>query len=89
MLAAQVIGASADPTSHTLFIDRGSRDHLRRDMPVITPEGIVGKIVEVFSNDTAQVLLIDDRDSGVGALFADTRTHGVVQGTADPLPVMD
>ncbi len=89
MLAAQVIGASADPTSHTLFINRGSRDHLRRDMPVITPEGIVGKIVEVFSNDTAQVLLIDDRDSGVGALFADTRTHGVVQGTGDPLPVMD
>lgn len=89
MIAAQVIGASADPTSHTLFINRGSRDHLRRDMPVITPEGIVGKIVEVFSNDTAQVLLIDDRDSGVGALFADTRTHGVVQGTGDPVPVMD
>ena len=86
MLAAQVIGASADPASHTLFINRGARDHLRRDMPVITPEGIVGKIVEVFSNDTAQVLLIDDKDSGVGALFADTRTHGVVQGTGDPLP---
>ncbi len=89
MIAAQVIGASADSTSHTLFINRGSRDHLRRDMPVITPEGIVGKIVEVSSNDTAQVLLIDDKDSGVGALFADTRTHGVVQGTGDPLPVMD
>lgn len=89
MLAAQVIGASADPTSHTLFINRGEHDHLRRDMAVITPDGIVGKVVEVFSNDTSQVLLIDDKDSGVGALFADTRTHGVVKGTGDPLPIMD
>ncbi|MGD0957144.1 MAG: rod shape-determining protein MreC [Candidatus Acidiferrales bacterium] len=89
MLAAQVIGASADPTSHTLFINRGERDRLRRNMAVITPEGIVGKVVEVFANNTAQVLLINDRESGVGALFADTRTHGVVKGTGDPEPLMD
>jgi rod shape-determining protein MreC len=89
MLAAQVIGASADPTSHTLFINRGFGDHIRRDMAVITPEGIVGKIVEVFNDNTAQVLLINDKDSGVGALFDDTRVHGVVKGTGDPLPIMD
>ena len=89
MLAAQVIGASADPTSHTLFINRGLGDRVRRDMAVITPDGVVGKIIEVFNNNTAQVLLINDKDSGVGALFADSRTHGVVKGTGDPLPVMD
>jgi rod shape-determining protein MreC len=88
MLAAQVIGASADPASHTLFINRGERDRVRRNLPVITPDGIVGKIVEVFPT-TSQVLLIDDKESGVGALFADTRTHGVVKGTGDPKPVMD
>src|SRR5450755_4693320 len=32
MLAAQVIGSSADPTSHTLFINRGDRDHLRLNL---------------------------------------------------------
>jgi rod shape-determining protein MreC len=89
MLAAQVIGASADPTSHTLFINRGERDRLRRNMAVITPDGIVGKVVEVFSNGTSQVLLINDKESGVGALLADTRTHGVVKGTGDPQPVLD
>jgi rod shape-determining protein MreC len=89
MLAAQVIGASADPTSHILFINRGERDRLRRNMAVITPDGIVGKVVEVFANNTAQVLLINDKESGVGVLFADTRTHGVVKGTGDPEPVMD
>jgi rod shape-determining protein MreC len=88
MMAAQVIGASADGTSHTLFINRGSRDHLRNNMAVVTPDGVVGKLVEVFPS-TSQVLLINDKESGVGALFAETRTHGVVKGSGDPQPRMD
>lgn len=88
MLAAQVIGASADPASHTLVLNRGERDRVRRNMGVITPDGIVGKIVEVFPT-TSQVLLLNDKDSGVGALLLDTRTHGVVKGSGDPHPRMD
>lgn len=88
MLAAQVIEASADDASHTVFINRGERDHVRNNLAVITPDGIVGKIVEVGPS-TAQVLLLNDKDSGVGALFADTRTHGVVKGNGDPAPRMD
>ena len=88
MLAAEVIGASADSSSNTLFVNRGQRDRVRPNMAVITPEGIVGKIVEVFPS-TAQVLLISDRDSGVGALLEDTRTHGVVKGSGDPDPRLD
>jgi rod shape-determining protein MreC len=88
MLAAQVIGASADPTSHTLFINRGEHDHIRRNMGVMTPDGVVGKIVEVFPS-SAQVLLINDKESGVGALLVTTRTHGIIKGTGDPEPRMD
>jgi rod shape-determining protein MreC len=87
MIAAQVIGGSADPSSHTLFINRGEHNGIRRNQAVITPNGIVGKIVEV-SPASSQVLLINDRDSGVGALFADTRTQGIIKGTGDPQPVM-
>ncbi|HEY0701763.1 MAG TPA: rod shape-determining protein MreC [Candidatus Acidoferrales bacterium] len=88
LLAAQVIGSSADPASHTLFINRGEHDRLKLNMGVITSEGIVGKIVEVLP-DTAQVLLINDKDSGVGAMFAASRTHGVVKGSGDPEPHME
>lgn len=88
MLAAEVIGASADSSSNTLFVNRGQHDRVRPNMPVITPEGIVGKVVEVFPA-TAQVLLITDRDSGVGALLEDTRTHGVLKGSGDPDPHLD
>jgi rod shape-determining protein MreC len=87
MVPAQVIGGSADPSSHTLFINRGESARIRLNQAVITPDGIVGKIVEV-SPTTAQVLLINDRDSGVGALFASSRTQGIVKGTGDPEPVM-
>jgi rod shape-determining protein MreC len=84
MLAAEVIGAGADSASRTLFINRGDADHIRRNMAVITPDGVVGKIVEVFPNNTSQILLITDKDSGVGAMISQTRTHGVVKGTGDP-----
>jgi rod shape-determining protein MreC len=88
MLAAQVIEASADPSSETLVINRGEGDHIRRNMGVITPDGIVGKVVEVFAT-TSQVMLMTDKNMGVGAMFSDTRTHGVVKGTGDPEPMMD
>ena len=88
MLAAQVIEASADPASETVLINRGDHDRVKRNMAVITPDGIVGKIVEVFPDDS-QVMLMTDKNMGVGAMFADTRTHGVVKGTSDPQPLMD
>jgi rod shape-determining protein MreC len=88
MLAAQVIGASPDSASHILFLDRGSHDGVKRDMGVITPDGVVGKILAVFPN-TSQVLLLSDKDSGVGALLASTRTQGPVRGSGEPLLDME
>src|SRR5579863_7853142 len=88
MLAARVIGASPDSNSQTVNIDRGSRDGIRRDMGVITPDGVVGKILAVYP-DISQVLLLGDKESGVGALLADTRTQGPVKGTGEPLLSLD
>jgi rod shape-determining protein MreC len=84
MLAARVIGSSADPTSKTAYINRGENHGVRKNMGVMTPEGVVGKITEVFP-DTAQVLLLTDKDSGVGALLAGSRTQGPVGGLGEPL----
>jgi rod shape-determining protein MreC len=88
MLSAEVIGASADPASHAIYINRGSHDGVRRNMAVITPDGVVGKTTEVYPS-TAQVLVLTDHESGVGALLASTRTHGVVKGTGEPVARMD
>ena len=83
MLAARVIGASPDSASHILFLSRGSQDGLRRDMGVITAEGVVGKLLAVYP-DTSQLLLINDKDSGVGALLAGSRTQAPVRGSGGP-----
>jgi rod shape-determining protein MreC len=83
MLAARVIGASPDPASHMVFISRGTRDGVRRDMGVITPEGVVGKVFAAYP-DTSQVLLLTDKESGVGALLGTSRAQGPVRGTGEP-----
>jgi rod shape-determining protein MreC len=84
MLGARVIGTSADSASQTIYLDRGERDGIRRNMGVITPDGVVGKVIESY-RDTAQVLLLTDKDSGVGAMLSDSRIQSPVGGTGEPL----
>ena len=84
MLGARVIGTSADTASQTIYLDRGERDGIRRNMGVITADGVVGKVIESY-RDTAQVLLLTDKDSGVGAMLADSRIQSPVGGTGEPL----
>lgn len=87
MLGARVIGSSADTASQTVYLDRGERDGIRRNMAVITPDGVVGKIIESYGN-TSQVLLLTDRDSGVGAMLAGSRIQSPIGGTGEPLLAM-
>ena len=87
MVGGRVIAASAGTASRTIEIDRGERDGIRRNMAVITPDGAVGKVIEVYG-DTAQVLLLTDKDGGAGAMLVDTRTQGPVGGTGEPLMLM-
>ncbi len=84
MVAARIIGGSADSASQTIYLDRGERDGIRRNMGVITPDGVVGKVIESYK-DTAQVLLLTDEHSGVGAMMVESRVQKPVGGTGEPL----
>jgi rod shape-determining protein MreC len=88
MLAAHVIGTSPSTSGRVAFLDKGSRDGVDMDMGVITPEGVVGKIIAAYPA-TSQMLLVSDKESGVGALLAGTRTQGPVRGSGDPLLSME
>jgi len=83
MLTVRVIGWSPD-NSQAIYVDHGERDGIRRNMGVITPDGVVGKVIESYRN-TAQVLLLTDKASGVGAMLADSRLQSPVGGTGEPL----
>lgn len=79
-VAAQVIGSSGSEQSRIIYIDKGSRAGIRAEMPVITADGIVGKVREVFAF-SAQVLLITDHESGAGVILEKSRLQGVLRGT--------
>jgi rod shape-determining protein MreC len=80
-VAAQVIGTSGTETSRLLYLDKGAQDGIKADMPVITPDGVAGKVLTVYGDHTAQVLLINDPSSGVGATLVNSRLQGIVKGT--------
>jgi len=87
MVGARVIGASAGTASRTIEIDRGERDGIRRNQPVITPDGAVGKVIETYL-DSAQVLLLTDKDGGAGAMLVESRIQSPVGGTGEPILTM-
>ncbi len=78
---AQVVGTAGTDQSRILYIDKGAKDGLKPDMAVITPDGIVGKLKDVFAH-TSQVLVISDQTSGAGVLLESTRLRGVLRGNA-------
>src|SRR5208282_3802568 len=80
-MAAQVIGSSGSELSRSVYIDKGYKDGIKPDMAVITADGIVGKVLRADNRHVAQVLLIDDQTSGVGAILDKTRLQGILRGT--------
>ena len=80
-LAAQAIGSSGSDQSHVFYIDKGADYKLKPDMAVITADGIVGKVRDVFPH-TAQVLAINDQTSGAGVILETTRIRGILRGDA-------
>src|SRR3984893_4307342 len=87
-VAAQVIGSSGSDHSRIIYVDKGERDGIRRDMAVMTSDGIVGKVLLVYPS-VSQVLLISDESSGVGALLEKTRLQGVLRGTSNGEVVLE
>ncbi len=87
-VAAQVIGSSGSDLSRIIYIDKGENAGIKRDMAVMTAEGVVGKVLLVFPS-VSQVLLISDQSSGVGAILEKTRLQGVLRGTANGEVVLE
>lgn len=79
-IAAQVIGTSGSDLARILTLDKGAAEGLKPDMAVITPDGVVGKLRDVFPH-TAQLALLNDPSSGAGVLLESSRIRAIVRGT--------
>ena len=87
-VAAQVIGSSGSEQSRIVYLDKGSADGIAQDMAVISSQGVVGKVIQVFHH-TSQVLLINDQTSGVGTILEQSRLQGVLKGRPSGEIVLD
>lgn len=80
LVAARVIGRSVDSWSSSVIIDKGRYNGIKSKMAVISPQGLVGSVVECMDN-TSRVLLINDPNQGIFCIVQRSRQEGLVSGT--------
>ena len=87
-LAARVIGTGAGAGSKVVFVDRGSVEGVEKGMAVVTPDGIVGKVIAAFPT-ASQVVLITDPAFAAGVISQKNRVHGILKGQGSGLCRID
>lgn len=87
LIVARIIGRAPNPISGTCLIDKGRRDGIKENMPVITPEGVYGKIVETTEkralletifNFNFRLPIMNLRTGGLGIAKWDASKGGVI-----------
>lgn len=84
LLPARVVGRSASTWFRTLTLDKGSDDGVLRNSPVVTADGVIGRVYQV-SPSASRVLLLTDTSSAVDAVVQRSRAQAIVEGRLAPL----
>ncbi|HDQ04755.1 MAG TPA: rod shape-determining protein MreC [Deltaproteobacteria bacterium] len=78
-VAARVIAKDQAALSKTILIDKGSAHGLKKNMPVLVPSGLAGRLIDVSWHVSKALLLIDE-NSNVDAMLQRTRAQGIASG---------
>ena len=81
---AQVVAEDASSWFRTVVIDKGTRNGLVEGMPVVVPEGVVGRIIRCSAHQS-RVMLATDGSSAVSSLNQRTRGRGICRGEGENL----
>lgn len=81
-LAGEVVGREEDGWVRALTVNRGRGSGITKQIPVIAPEGLVGRVLQVRAGASV-VQLLSDPASTVGGLVQRTRTPGLVEGQTE------
>lgn len=89
MKAAAVIGRDPGTLNYSLLINQGVNDGIRVNMPVVTHQGLVGHVTEVFGG-TAKVRLLIDATSSAAAMVQrpQSRAVGIVEGNPTQISLL-
>jgi rod shape-determining protein MreC len=78
-VASRIIANAAGSNSNVVFVDRGASAGIQPGMAVITPDGIVGKVIAVYPT-ASQVMLLKDPSFAAGVISEKYRAHGTLKG---------
>ncbi len=87
-IAARIIGNGTGANSRVVFIDRGTVSGVEKGLAVITPDGIVGKVIQAFPV-ASQVLLITDSTFGAGVISQKNHVRGTLKGQGGPACIVE
>ena len=79
MVAARIIGTGTGANTKTVLLDRGSNSGVQKGMGVVTPDGIVGKVLAAYPT-ASQVLLVTDPGFAAGVISQKNHVRGVLKG---------
>jgi len=82
MIPARVTGRDPNTWNQMVLIDKGEEDGISKDMPVVTDDGLVGRIIST-NRSSSQVLLLLDPGSALSSLVQETRVSGITEGRGD------
>lgn len=78
-VAARVVGHERSSLFKTIIIDKGTDEGLSASLPVVTDQGVVGRVIEPSWN-VSRVLLVTDYNSNIDAIVQGSRAQGIMQG---------
>jgi rod shape-determining protein MreC len=79
VVAARVIDYRRASLFKTILINKGTADGLRVGFPVLSEQGVVGRIIETAWH-ASKILLLIDGSSNIDGLIHRSRAQGVLQG---------
>ncbi|HEY1337542.1 MAG TPA: rod shape-determining protein MreC [Bryobacteraceae bacterium] len=88
MVAANVISTGAGSNSKVVYINRGTAEGVMRGMAVVTPDGIVGKVIAAYPT-ASEVALITDADFAAGVISQKNGVRGTLKGQGTPICKVD
>jgi len=86
-IAARVVGRSPSSVVHTIVLDKGEANGMKKGMAVLASDGVVGQVVAV-STHAARVMLVSDPSSGIDVLVQRSRVQGIAAGSVENVCIL-
>jgi rod shape-determining protein MreC len=88
MVAANIIGIAPGSNSKVVIVNRGSAEGVMRGMAVVTPDGIVGKVIAAYPT-ASHVMLVTDPEFAAGVVSQKSQARGTLKGQGLPMCKVD